>query len=50
MSKIARALPSNTSLSSVWVRLERMHLEAVTERAIETEVQARARAWLEDQE
>lgn len=49
MSKIARALPSNASLGSVWERLEGMHLEAVRERAIETEIQERARAWLKDQ-
>ena len=49
MSKIARALPSNTSLSSVWERLEDMHLKAVTERQTETAAQARACAWLEGQ-
>lgn len=49
MTKIARALPSNSGLSAVWARLEKMHLKAVTELETETEVQKRARAWLEGQ-
>lgn len=49
MSKIARALPSNASLSSVWTRLEDMHHQAITNHKNETEAQTRARAWLEAQ-
>lgn len=49
MSKIARALPLNSSLSSVWNRLEDMHQQAMAEREKETEAQVRARAWLKDQ-
>lgn len=49
MFKIARALPSNSSLGSVWTRLEDMHQQAIAERERETETQTRARAWLEAQ-
>lgn len=47
MSKIARSLPHNPSLSAVWIRLEQMQSEAAALHQKETEVQMRAWAWLE---